>query len=266
MEPHTNKCHVYLQLTKAEIQQSTGAAYTIIRSGDTTKYRSRLYNNTKAEIQQSTGAAEYRSIQGGDTTKYRSRRIPTTQGGDTTKYRSRRYIDYTRRRYNKVPEPPIYQYKSIVQIQCISTGGWDSRRISAVDAMTIARILLQYHDTKAEIHREVPAADTVTIDSVLLQYHNTKAEIHRRVPTADTVTVTLHCYNNTEAEIHQEYQQPTQLQLLCTVTIIPRPRYTKSTNSRRSYSYSALLQYTPRPRYTKSTNSQHSYNYSVLLQ
>ena len=166
MEPHTNKCHVYLQLTKAEIQQSTGAAYTIIRSGDTTKYRSRRYITTrrrynkvpeppntdntrrrynkvpeppiyhyKAEIQQSTGAAEYRqhkaeiqqstgaadiSLQGGDTTKYRSRRIPTTQGGDTTKYRSRRYIT-TRRRYNKVPEPPIYQYKSIVQIQCDNT-------------------------------------------------------------------------------------------------------------------------------------------------
>ena len=76
----------------------------IIQGEDTTKYRSRQYDNTRrrynkvpeppiqqyeAEIQQSTGATN-----------------TTIRGGDTTKYRSRQYNN-TRRRYNKVPEPPI---------------------------------------------------------------------------------------------------------------------------------------------------------------
>ena len=82
------------------------------QGGDTTKYRSRRYDNIRrsynkvpeppiqqyeAEIQQSTGAADI-----------------IMQGGDTTKYRSRRYDD-TRRRYNKVPEPPIQQYEAEIQ-------------------------------------------------------------------------------------------------------------------------------------------------------
>ena len=74
---------------KAEIQQNTGAADMTI----------------KAEIQQSTGAAEYRRHKAEIQQSTRAADM-IIQSGDTTKYRSRRY-DNTRRRYNKVPEPPI---------------------------------------------------------------------------------------------------------------------------------------------------------------
>ena len=128
------------------------------------------------------------STQGGDTTKYRSRQDMIIQGGDTTKYRSRQYHT-TRRRYNKVPEPPIQHYE-------------------------------------AEIQQSTGAANTTY-----------EAEIQQSTGAANTTY---------EAEIQQRSRQynkvPTQLQLLCTVTIIPRPRYTKSTNSRYSYNYSVLLQ------------------------
>ena len=133
------------------------------------------------------------STQGGDTTKYRSRQDMIIQGGDTTKYRSRQYHT-TRRRYNKVPEPPIQHYEAEIQQ---STGAANTTY-------------------EAEIQQSTGAANTTY-----------EAEIQQSTGAA---------------KIHQEYQQPTQLQLLCTVTIIPRPRYTKSTNSRHSYNYSVLLQ------------------------
>ena len=183
------------------------------------------------------------STQGGDTTKYRSRQDMIIQGGDTTKYRSRQYHT-TRRRYNKVSEPPIQHYEAEIQqstgaanttLRGGDTTKYRSRQYNIRGGDTTKYRSRQYHNIRD--------GDTITQQLQLL----CTATIHRgrdtpRVPTAETVTITLYCYNNTEAEIHQEYQQPTQLQLLCTVTIIPRPRYTKSTNSRHSYNYSVLLQ------------------------
>ena len=151
--------------------------------------------------------------------------------------------DNTRRRYNKVPEPPIPHYEAEIQQ---STGAANTTYEAEIQQSTGAANTTY----EAEIQQSTGAANTTIRDgdtiTQQLQLLCT-ATIHRgrdtpRVPTAHTVTITLYCYNNTEAEIHQEYQQPTQLQLRCTVTMIPRPRYTKSTNSRYSYNYSVLLQ------------------------
>ena len=141
--------------------------------------------------------------------------------------------DNTRRRYNKVPEPPIPHYEAEIQQ---STGA--------------ANTTLRGGDTTKYRSRQynIRGGDTTKYRS--RQYNirggDTTKYRSRQYPIRDGDTITQYCYSAllqyTEAEIHQEYQQPTQLQLLCTVTIIPRPRYTKSTNSRHSYNYSVLLQ------------------------
>ena len=112
------------------------------------------------------------STQGGDTTKYRSRQDMIIQGGDTTKYRSRQYHT-TRRRYNKVPEPPIQHYEAEIQQ---STGA--------------ANTTLRGGDTTKYRSRQynIRGGDTTKYRS--RQYHDT-----RRRYNNPAITVTLHCYN-----------------------------------------------------------------------
>ena len=138
------------------------------------------------------------------------------QGGDTTKYRSRQDNNTSL----------SCEYTTII-LRLAFTENTSSRR-----NIDCTKPRLRF--TKNTISRY---SYNYTVLSQLHRGRDTP-----RVPAADTVTDTLYCYNNTEAEIHHEYQQPTQLQIHCTLTIIPRPRYTTSTNSRHSYRYTVLLQ------------------------
>ena len=160
------------------------------------------------------------------------------QGGDTTKYRSRQYVN-TRWRYNKVPEPPICQYKAEIQQSTgaanMSIQGGDTTKYrSRQDNNT--RLSCKYTTIILRLAFTENTSSRRNIDCTKPRLRFTKNTISRysynytvlspqhrgrdtpRVPTADTVTDTLYCYNNTGAEVQHKYQQPTQLQIHCTAT------------------------------------------------
>ena len=298
MEPHTNKCHVYLQLTKAEIQQSTGAAYTIIRSGDTTKYRSRLYNNTKrrynkvpeppiyqykAEIQQSTGAAEYRQHKAEIQQSTGAADI-SLQGGDTTKYRSRRYINTSLScRYSAII--PRLRFTENISSRCTVltiaryqqshyntitprpryTGSTSSRH-SYNDSVLLQGVIPRPRYTKSTRS----TADTVTRITVLLQFtHDTGPRYTRSTSSRTQLRELPYCYNYTRygTEIHQEYQQShtvTRITVLLQLHTILHQEYQQSNTVTRT---TVLLQlHTIRDRDTPGVPAVEHTRTTVLLQ